>query len=175
LFTIQRRSFPENDEVIPLFTNNWRNENYSFKANLNNFEGTEIYLVDNYLQTDTLLENGAQYNFSIDASIAASTNPLRFELKFDTVSLSVEELATSFFTLYPNPAKHVVNIQTSLPLGSEVSAAIYNMLGQQVHAKKQTLKGSSLPIEVHNLRSGVYMVQLIDENGNQQSQQLIKE
>ncbi len=106
---------------------------------------------------------------------AASTNPLRFELKFDTVSLGVEEVTTSFFTLYPNPAKEVVNIQTSLPLGSQVNIDIYNMLGQRVYNQKQTLKASSLPVEVRNLRSGVYIVQLTDEAGNKQSQQLIKE
>ncbi|NGZ90170.1 hypothetical protein G7034_07885, partial [Psychroflexus sp. C1] len=66
LFTIQRRNFPENDEVIPLFTNNWRNQDYSFMANLNNFGTTAVYLVDDYLGTETLLEDGQTYSFNVD-------------------------------------------------------------------------------------------------------------
>ncbi|NGZ90650.1 hypothetical protein G7034_10340, partial [Psychroflexus sp. C1] len=66
LFTIQRRNFPENDEVIPLFTNNWRNENYSFVPNLSNFGTTAVYLVDDYLGTETLLEDGQTYSFNVD-------------------------------------------------------------------------------------------------------------
>ncbi|NGZ90213.1 T9SS type A sorting domain-containing protein [Psychroflexus maritimus] len=175
LFTIQRRNFPENDEVIPLFTNNWRNQDYSFMANLNNFGTTAVYLVDAYLGTETLLEDGQTYSFDVDESISESVDTSRFSLKFDTETMGVEDEDNKLFSLYPNPAKDLVNIQTSLALGSQVSIEIYNMLGQQVHAEKQTLKASSLQLEVSNFTSGVYIVKLNDEAGNKQSTQLIKE
>ncbi|GGE22105.1 LamG-like jellyroll fold domain-containing protein [Psychroflexus salis] len=175
LFTIQRRNFPENDEVIPLFTNNWRNENYSFTANLNNLGDTNVYLVDHYLGTETLITNGEAYSFSVDTNISESVNSLRFALKFNTETMSIEEQENTFFSLYPNPARDVVNIQTSLALGSQVNIQIYNMLGQLMLSQKQTLKASSLQVDVHNYPSGIYMVKLTNETGNKQAQQLIKE
>ncbi|NGZ90648.1 hypothetical protein G7034_10330, partial [Psychroflexus sp. C1] len=107
LFTIQRRNFPENDEVIPLFTNNWRNQDYSFVANLNNFGTTAVYLVDAYLGTETLLEDGEAYHFSVDANVAESQDSQRFSLKFDTETMGVEDEDNKLFSLYPNPAKDV--------------------------------------------------------------------
>lgn len=175
LFSIQRRNFPENDEVIPLFTNNWRNQDYSFMANLNNFGTTAVYLVDAYLGTETLLEDGQTYSFSVDESISESVDASRFSLKFDTETMGVEDEDKKLFSLYPNPAKDVVNIQTSLTLGTSVEVEIYNMLGQQVYTAKQELKSPTLEVDVSAFNSGVYSVKLTDDAGNQQSTQLIKE
>lgn len=175
LFSIQRRNFPENDEVIPLFINNWRNKDYSFMANLSNFGTTEVYLVDAYLGTETLLEDGETYSFNVDESISESVDTSRFSLKFDTETMGVEDEDNKLFSLYPNPAKDLVNIQTSLALGTTVEVKIYNMLGQQVYTAKQELKSPTLEVDVSAYNSGVYIVKLTDEAGNQQSTQLIKE
>ena len=175
LFTIQRRSLPENNEVIPLFTNNWRNENYSFVANLNHFQATEVYLVDYYLGTETLLTNGEAYSFSLDSNISESVNALRFALKFDTETMSVEEQGNSFFSLYPNPATDVVNIQTSLALGSQVSVEVYNMLVQLMISQTKTITEASLSLGVNALEAGVYLVKLTDQDGHSQTQELIKQ
>jgi len=174
LFTIQRRNFPENDEVIPLFTNNWRNQDYSFMANLSNFGTTAVYLVDAYLGTETLLEDGQTYSFDVDESISESVDTSRFSLKFDTETMGVEDEDNKLFSLYPNPAGEVVNIQTNLALGTKVDVEIYNLLGQQVYAKQQELKSATLQVDINTLNSGVYMVKLTDEAGNQYSHKLIK-
>ena len=174
LFAIQRRSFPENEEEIPLFTNNWRNKNYSFVANLNNLDEMNIYLVDAYLGTETLLNDGEAYSFSVDASVAASVDTSRFSLKFGNETMSVEDIENNLISLYPNPAQEVVNIQTNLALGTQVEVEIYNLLGQQVYASQQELKSSNLKVDVNTLNSGVYMVKLTDEAGRQHSHKLIK-
>jgi len=174
LFTIQRRNFPENDEVIPLFTNNWRNQDYSFVASLSNFGTTEVYLVDAYLGKETLLEDGKAYTFEVDDTIPESKDSKRFALKFGNVSLGVADEESQLFSLYPNPAGEVVNIQTNLALGTQVDVEIYNLLGQQVYAKQQELKSATLQVDVNTLNSGVYMVKLTDEAGSQYSHKLIK-
>ena len=174
LFTVQRRNFPENEEVIPLFTNNWRKENYSFVANLSNLDELNIYLVDAYLGTETLLNDGEAYSFSVDASVAASVDTSRFSLKFGNETMSVEDIENNLISLYPNPAQEVVNIQTNLALGTQVEVEIYNLLGQQVYASQQELKSSNLKVDVNTLNSGVYMVKLTDEAGRQHSHKLIK-
>ncbi|TKS55851.1 T9SS type A sorting domain-containing protein [Mesohalobacter halotolerans] len=175
LFTIQKRSLPETDEEISLFTNNWRNENYSFSANLNNLEATDVYLVDHYLGTETLISNGTAYSFSVDANISESVNNLRFALKFDNETMGIDEQENSFFSLYPNPAKDIVNIQTSLPLGSQATVEVYNMLGQLVISQTQAISYTSLHIGVNALEAGVYLVKLTDQDGYSQTQELIKE
>ncbi|WP_171047140.1 T9SS type A sorting domain-containing protein [Mesohalobacter halotolerans] len=175
LFTIQKRSLPETDEEISLFTNNWRNENYSFSANLNNLEATDVYLVDHYLGTETLISNGTAYSFSVDANISESVSSLRFALRFDNETMGVEEQEKQLFSLYPNPAKDIVNIQTSLPLGSQATVEVYNMLGQLVISQTQTISHTSIGIGVDALEAGVYLVKLTGQDGYSQTQELIKE
>jgi hypothetical protein len=175
LFSIERRSLPETDEEIPLFTNNWRNENYSFSANLNNLEATDVYLVDHYLGTETLISNGTAYSFSVDANISESVNNLRFALKFDNETMGIDEQEKQLFSLYPNPAKDIVNIQTSLPQGSQATVEVYNMLGQLVISQTQTISHTSIGIGVDALEAGVYLVKLTDQDGYSQTQELIKE
>ncbi|GGE22113.1 hypothetical protein GCM10010831_23970 [Psychroflexus salis] len=175
LFTIQRRSLPENNEVISLFTNNWRNDNYSFTANLNNLGDTEVYLVDNYLATETLLTDGEAYSFSVDANIIESVSSLRFALRFDNETMSVEEQEKTFFHLYPNPVTDVVNIQTSLALGSQVKVELYNMLGQLLSSQTKIIMQTNLSLGVMHLEAGVYLVKLTDQDGHSQTQELIKQ
>ncbi|NGZ90168.1 T9SS type A sorting domain-containing protein, partial [Psychroflexus maritimus] len=136
---------------------------------------TAVYLVDDYLGTETLLEDGQTYSFNVDESISESVASLRFSLKFDTETMGVEDEDNKLFSLYPNPAKEVVNIQTSLALGTTVEVEIYNMLGQQVYTAKHELKSPSLEVDVSAFNTGVYSVKLTDEAGNKQSTQLIKE
>ncbi|GGE45265.1 T9SS type A sorting domain-containing protein [Psychroflexus planctonicus] len=174
LFSIQRRNFPENDEVIPLFTNNWRNQDYSFVANLSNFGTTEVYLVDAYLGTETLLEDGEAYHFSVDTNVAESLDSQRFSLKFDTETMSMEDVDKKLFSLYPNPAVDVVQLQSNLALTDKVNLSVYNMLGQQMQIKAEAMSNTNLRLSLGHLASGVYIVQLTDQEGNSYTQELIK-
>jgi hypothetical protein len=174
LFTIQRRNFPENDEVIPLFTNNWRNQDYSFMANLSNFGTTAVYLVDAYLGTETLLEDGETYSFDVDESISESVDTSRFSLKFDTETMGMEDEDKKLFSLYPNPAVDVVQLQSNLTLTDKVNVSVYNMLGQQMQVKAEAISNTNLRLSLGHLASGVYIVQLTDQEGNSYTQELIK-
>ncbi|WP_188459652.1 T9SS type A sorting domain-containing protein, partial [Psychroflexus planctonicus] len=174
LFTIQRRNFPENDEVIPLFTNNWRNQDYSFVANLSNFGTTEVYLVDAYLGTETLLTDGEVYSFSVDANVTESVDTLRFSLKFDIETMSMEDVDEKLFSLYPNPAEDIVQLQSNLTLTNKANVAVYNMLGQQMQIKAEVISHTNLRLSLGHLASGVYIVQLTDQEGNSYTQELIK-
>ncbi|GGE45057.1 T9SS type A sorting domain-containing protein [Psychroflexus planctonicus] len=174
LFSIQRRNFPENDEVIPLFTNNWRNQNYSFVANLSNLGDVQVYMVDAYLGTETLLADGEAYHFSVDANVAESVDSQRFSLKFDAETMSMEDVDKKWFSLYPNPAVDVVQLQSNLALTGKANVAVYNMLGQQMQVKAEVISHSNLRLSLGHLESGVYIVQLTDREGNSYTQELIK-
>lgn len=166
LLSIQHRALPQENEVIPLFTNNWRNENYSFTAHLNNFEATEVYLIDNYLSTEIILEDGNNYTFSVDPSISESVSTQRFALRFGAESLNTINSEKIDFSLYPNPAKDLVNIKTNLTNGSEVEIKIYTMQGQELISTHFALENGAIQIDVSRLNSGVYNVQLIEEKGS---------
>ncbi|GGE45223.1 hypothetical protein GCM10010832_26410 [Psychroflexus planctonicus] len=174
LFSIERRMLPTTDEVIPLFTNNWRNQDYSFVANLSNLGDVQVYIVDAYLGTETLLEDGETYHFSVDESISESLDALRFSLKFDAETMSMEDVDKKLFSLYPNPAVDVVQLQSNLALTDKVNVSVYNMLGQQMQVKAEAISNTNLRLSLGHLESGVYIVQLTDQEGNSYTQELIK-
>jgi hypothetical protein len=67
---------------------------------------------------------------------------------------------SSYFTLYPNPAKDILNIQ--MKQGLEINAIeIYNQLGQLVIATTNAVNS----VDVANLTTGTYFVKLKTEMG----------
>ncbi len=67
----------------------------------------------------------------------------------------------TYFTLYPNPAKDVLNIQAKLGVVIN-SIEIYNQLGQIVMATTNDINS----IDVTNLASGTYFVKVNTEKGS---------
>ena len=67
----------------------------------------------------------------------------------------------TYFTLYPNPAKDVLNIQTKQDLEVN-SIEIYNQLGQIVMAVTNAVNS----VDVANLASGTYFVKVNTEKGS---------
>ncbi|WP_299207982.1 S8 family serine peptidase [uncultured Dokdonia sp.] len=93
-----------------------------------------------------------------------------FEDAFNSV-LSVEESAfAKAYTLSPNPANSIVQIQ--FPEGaSQATVFVYDILGKEVFQKDITATDNALTID--RLTSGVYIVQ-IQEEGFSTTQKLIK-
>ncbi|MGM0636432.1 MAG: FG-GAP-like repeat-containing protein [Bacteroidota bacterium] len=174
LFAVQQRAFPEEDETIVLYTNNWRNTTYKFELNLENFDETPVYLIDNYLNTETLISEEIYYEFSVDPSIEASVNTMRFELKFGETTFNNEAFENNnSFAIYPNPADDVVQIKANTNSTSELSIKVFNTLGQEVISQKSKQSGVH-QLDVTMLTSGVYIIKLQDEKGNVQTSQIIK-
>ncbi|SHE31803.1 Por secretion system C-terminal sorting domain-containing protein [Psychroflexus salarius] len=174
LFTIEHRSYPEAGEEAPLFTSNWRNENYSFVANLSNLEDTQVYLLDQYLETETLLVDGQVYSFSVDANIEASVSSSRFKLVFRNEALSFDETAAVSYRLFPNPATTQVHINTIAVNGEWLKLKLYNSLGQEVYQADKLVSDSSVVLEVNQLKTGVYHLEIEDKTGHKVVEKLIK-
>jgi hypothetical protein len=85
----------------------------------------------------------------------------------ENCSLSIEEFAKSLVTLYPNPAKESINVQ-SLEQIKEIK--IYSMPGNLV----QVFSEFNGIIDISNLPNGIYFVQVIFENGSTLSKKIIK-
>lgn len=90
-----------------------------------------------------------------------------FPITTNTYTTTVAALSTqdfdfgTYFTLYPNPAKDVLNIQTKQDLEVN-SIEIYNQLGQIVMAVTNAVNS----VDVANLASGTYFVKVNTEKGS---------
>jgi uncharacterized repeat protein (TIGR01451 family) len=96
------------------------------------------------------------YNFPILTNKATST--------FKTVTLGTPDFEfSSYFTLYPNPANHTLNINSKE--GIEIqSLSIYDMLGQLVIAVPNAKSVST--IDVSKLSSGNYFIKIKSDKGS---------
>ena len=102
--------------------------------------------------------------FSNNANIYFDYN---FPIATNTYTTTVAALSTqdfdfgNYFTLYPNPAKDLLNIQTKQDVAVN-SIEIYNQLGQIVMAITNALN----TIDVADLASGAYFVKINTEKGS---------
>lgn len=87
-------------------------------------------------------------------------------------TLAVNSFNNGVFSVYPNPAKNVVNIQLKDNLSVTLkSAAVYDLTGRVV----LTTTDLTNPINVENLSSGTYILSLTDTQNRNYGQKFIKE
>ncbi|HBD26054.1 T9SS type A sorting domain-containing protein [Flavobacterium sp.] len=104
---------------------------------------------------DTFTNNA---NIYFDYNFPITTNT--YSTTVATLSMQDFDFGT-YFTLYPNPAKDVLNIQTKQDLAVN-SIEIYNQLGQIVMAVTNAVNA----VDVANLASGTYFVKVNTEKGS---------
>lgn len=91
-------------------------------------------------------------------------------LVVEGATLAVNTYTNSEFSLYPNPAKHVVTIKTKNNIEMK-SAQIFDLNGRLI--LKSELTNSSIAVD--GLNTGTYILLLRDRNGKDYSQKFIKE
>jgi hypothetical protein len=94
------------------------------------------------------------YNFPIVTDPATTTVAALSNQDFDF---------GTYFTLYPNPAKEILNFETKNEIGVK-SVSVYNTLGQIVIAI--TNVDNLKDIDVSNLTAGSYFVKVYTDKGN---------
>lgn len=115
--------------------------------------------------------NGAIVGGALD--INASTNSVYVDLiVFDNIVPSV--LGTTDFgyanntiSLYPNPAKEVLNISSSSQIAK---IEVFDLLGKKVASNSNTSN-----VNVAAIGKGTYIVKVVQENGSIIAKQFIKE
>ncbi len=104
--------------------------------------------------------------FSNTASIYFDYN---FPIITNTATTTVQALATqdfefnNYFTLYPNPAKNVLNISTKSTIEVH-SMTIYNLLGQVILAIPNAQNMNT--IDVSSLKTGNYFLKITSDKGS---------
>ncbi|CAM4426892.1 DUF7619 domain-containing protein [Flavobacterium terrigena] len=91
------------------------------------------------------------YNFPIVTNTATSTFQV---LQNDSFVFD------NYFSVYPNPAKEVLNLKTKQDV-TVYSLSIYSILGQQL----QTITNPEQTIDVSNLKTGNYFIKIVTDKG----------
>ena len=85
-------------------------------------------------------------------------------------TLTLEEYTNSEFSLYPIPAKNVLNIKTNATITMKL-AKVFDLNGKQVF--ESNLTSNQIPTE--SLSKGTYILLLRDSNDKDYSQKFVKE
>jgi hypothetical protein len=138
--------------------------------------GGQIYLHDKYLNKYTLLNQGTEYHFTISKD-PASQGDNRFELGLETAESQV--LAGTPGSLrvlmVPNPASSAVHVTFNAPKAEKTTVRILTVEGVCVMTQDLgVLQSGNLDLNVDNLASGIYMVELTS-GVEKVTQRLVKE
>jgi len=159
-------------QTIPLGISSTVQKNYTFKVAENTIpSGFEAVLVDNVLNTTTVLTPGTNYNFAID-STPASQGDARFAINLKTagtLGVIANELDASI-QVYPNPSRGQFNITNALNQKERATIEISNLNGQVIHTQK--LNSGTTTIQTKSWATGVYILKATN-NGTQTTKKLI--
>ena len=133
--------------------------------------GGSVYLHDKLLKQYVLLNEGAEYKFSI-TSDKATQGDNRFELSMAPAEATAKALQV---TMQPNPASDEVNISFVSGKKDKVDLRVLDLSGVSVYSKDLGLQQSgTVSVSLSNFASGIYMVELT--SGDQKVvQRLVKE
>jgi len=125
-------------------------------ANNDGYIAFKIKTLPTLVVNDTFTNDASiyfDYNFPVVTKLASST--------FKTLATQDFEFA-NYFTLYPNPAKSVLNISSKETIEVQ-SISIYNTLGQLVLVIPNAEKVSK--IDVSSLTTGNYFIKINSDKG----------
>lgn len=178
LQSIDNQNLPVDDHEIELLINRYTESNYSLSFVVGNKpENVEVLLIDAYLNTETVLNDDFVYDFSVDASIPASSAYNRFKINFDVETLSTTNIAFGDnFSMYPNPTSTgKFNIQTQGLTSDAIDVELFSMMGKKVF--KETYPSTadgSIQVQTNQLNTGVYLVKLSQADQSFTSKLIIK-
>ncbi len=179
LYSIESRDLPQADEVISLYTDQYRNTSYMFEIEQTDVEvdGAIAYLRDNYNGTDTELINNdiSIYAFQVDPNDPNSIADDRFEIVFEDLLSTEAPHFGKDFVLYPNPLQgESFFIATRNLEGQNVNVEVHTMVGQQLISYTETVgTNGRVEVNVAQLATGMYLVTLITEDEKRFTAKLI--
>jgi len=118
-----------------------------------------------------VVPSDGNYYVTVSNSVAAALT-----LYSDTVNVTVTGIEPNYhLSVYPNPTKTVLNIDIGQSQEIvEMPFTIFNMLGQRVNSGSINSLASN-QIDVHQLASGIYVLELQQNNGQSKSYKIIIE
>jgi hypothetical protein len=146
-------------------------------TDLNTLDYTfETYLIDRFLNTNTLIKDNDVYNFEINENNIFTFGNARFEIVFAKIKTSninmLDRNNEIKISVYPNPATDVLNINLSNANLKNSHLCITNVSGQQL--LNTSMIGADAKINIEDLSNGVYFVTITNQNGLNQTVKFVK-
>ena len=126
-------------------------------------EGDHVY--DIYAD-GTLIEGG---DFTFNLPMTNST----VEVPYTHIIIAVTDLSTTDFTIYPNPAKNMLNVRMSLQDEAEVN--VHDLLGNLIINKQIDGSRQIFSLNTNDLIPGIYFISVSDQNGHFTTQKFVKQ
>ncbi|MEE2801102.1 MAG: fibronectin type III domain-containing protein [Bacteroidota bacterium] len=160
---VERRSLLTASETVALNISNYQVNDYAMQVSINELSNVDVFIKDTFTGQLTPVSNNATTNvfFSVDFNDVNTINPNRFELVFQTVTLSTgESKFAQDLRLYPNPVNgDQLHIEVSNSGSNELSALLFNSLGQKIRSINTHVTTNGITIsDLSNLTAGVYFV-----------------
>jgi hypothetical protein len=166
LLSMETRALPENNEQLLLYVGNYKSNSYQLTFQVKNFEGTQAYLMDNYLNTITQIvpNENTIYQYTISNTEIGSNNDDRFKIVFVNIPLSNEIIENVNFSVYPNPNSNRFFINSNNRFES-ASVQLFNIIGQKVFDKKFLFNYNN-QVEVNSLNlKGLHILKIKTDTG----------
>lgn len=105
----------------------------------------------------------------IDPSFSESSMVIDYVRVYQNTGLSTNNVFANQFSVYPNPSNnaHTLNIRTTEQINKIV---LLNTLGQQILSKTKNTN----TLEIHNIRSGIYLLKIYADNRSVTKRVIIK-
>ncbi|EAS19429.1 conserved hypothetical protein [Flavobacteria bacterium BBFL7] len=173
LLSIDKNVMPVVGDYITLFTDRYRSTQYTMQVFIDGLVGVKPVLVDHLTSSRTDLVQGANaIDFDVVPGDAASNDVNRFEIVFENVTLSNNDVnLQGNMRIFPNPVTSgEFTIQSDLLNGKDVTVVLYNTLGQIIHTQDATFNNSLTIKPTLKLSSGMYLVKVstLEENATLQ-------
>ncbi len=118
----------------------------------------------------------------VDDAVAATNNEAPYNgwyiaadfIYSEDCILGVSEFGVATFSIYPNPANNEIFL-TSDNTSENITLKIYNVQGKLLSTKILELQEQNSAVDVSRLKSGIYLLNIEDENGNTEIKKFIKE
>ncbi len=168
-FTVQALSNSNmNDITIPLGINANQGQNITFSIAESDIPGSiNIYLEDRLNNIFTLLNNN-DYSFTADTNLSSTG---RFYLRFESDALSIVEQSLEGLQIYADATNKAININGQLH--SRTNFNIYDINGRILTTKPLEITSTYQSIDVSQLSTGIYIVELISNTNEKRIEKLI--
>lgn len=133
----------------------------------------EIYLVEFYFNNLTDVFTYEIVEGSNDSKTLTVTNIVGDQAIYGNELLSNDHFKKSKFSIHPNPAKEELFITSKNTTGN-LEVQIFNIESKLIR-RKTLVSSNKNSIKVSQLESGIYFLDIADENGNTTVKKFVKE
>jgi len=159
------------DKEVPLLFKASGNYTYHIQlTDLENMGAQDVHIKDNLLGTYFDLRSGERYEFS---SVAGDFSD-RFQIVFkqQSVTLSQEEFKIEGLNVVY--ALNTNNLIISNAKNKNIkSVELYNIFGQSVYSNRTSTQNNSTRVQLNNLSTGAYIVQVLTEDNGVLTKKII--